>query len=103
MIVAIYRGVRGTDLALMPADGKGEPRYLTDSPAAEVGARISPDGRWLAFLSNESGRHELYLMPFEVPGPRWPITTTGVIGFDWVSEREIASLGVDGRATYAPR
>ena len=40
---------------------------LLDSPYDEGFARVSPDGRWLAYVSNESGRDEVYAQPF--PGP----------------------------------
>jgi Tol biopolymer transport system component/predicted Ser/Thr protein kinase len=98
VLVAIYRGLRGTDLAVMSADGTGEPRFLLESPAAEREGRISPDGRWLAYLSNESGRDELFLTPYTTPGPRWPLTTTGVTSFSWTSAREMTYLGIDDRA-----
>jgi hypothetical protein len=98
VLVGIYRGLRGTDVAVMSADGTGEPRFLTDSLASERGACISPDGKWLAYVSNETGRDELYLTAWGAPGPRWPLTTTGVVEFGWTSSREIACLGRDFRA-----
>jgi dipeptidyl aminopeptidase/acylaminoacyl peptidase/predicted Ser/Thr protein kinase len=98
VLVAIYRGLRGTDLAVMSADGRGEPRFLTDSLAGERDGWISPDGKWLAYLSNESGRDELFLTAYGTPGPRWPLSTTGVRVFHWTSSREITYLGSDDRA-----
>ena len=38
---------------------------------------FSPDGRWLAYQSDESGRQEIYVRPFPGPGGRWPISTDG--------------------------
>jgi Tol biopolymer transport system component len=43
----------------------------------EAGARFSPDGRWLAYTSNESGRLEVYVQPFPGPGGKWQISTEG--------------------------
>jgi Tol biopolymer transport system component len=53
----------------------GEPHPLRDSPAGERMAQISPDGKWVAFLSNESGTLEVYLMPFPGPGPKVRVST----------------------------
>jgi serine/threonine-protein kinase len=40
-------------------------------------AQISPDGKWIAYQSHESGRHEIYLQPFPGPGPRQQVSTGG--------------------------
>jgi serine/threonine protein kinase/Tol biopolymer transport system component len=39
--------------------------------------RFSPDGRWLAYVSNESGRYEIYVQPYPGPGGKWQISTEG--------------------------
>jgi len=39
--------------------------------------RLSPDGRWLAYRSNESKRSEIYVVSFPQPGGKWQISTTG--------------------------
>jgi len=43
----------------------------------EAVPRFSPDGRWLAYISNESGRYEIYVQPFPGPGGKWQISTEG--------------------------
>src|SRR5437762_6529613 len=40
-------------------------------------AEFSPDGRWLAYASNETGRYEVYVQPFPGPGGKWQISTEG--------------------------
>jgi predicted Ser/Thr protein kinase/dipeptidyl aminopeptidase/acylaminoacyl peptidase len=50
---------------------------ILQTPAYENGARISPDGRWLSYVSNESGRNEIYLMPYPGPGERVQVSTQG--------------------------
>jgi len=52
---------------------------------------VSPDGRLLAYTSDETGRPELYLQPFEAAGPRIQVTTAGVLREDWSR---------DGRLVY---
>jgi Tol biopolymer transport system component len=56
----------------------GEPKPLVATAASELGGRVSPDGRWVAYQSNESGRFEVYVRPFpNVDGGKWPISTNG--------------------------
>jgi Tol biopolymer transport system component len=43
----------------------------------EAVPRFSPDGRWLAYISNESGRYEVYVQPYPGPGGKWQISTEG--------------------------
>jgi serine/threonine-protein kinase len=50
---------------------------LVRTAAYEGGARISPDGKWLAYVSNESGQNEIYVRPFPGAGRRWSVSTTG--------------------------
>jgi serine/threonine-protein kinase len=48
------------------------------SPFAERNGTVSPDGRWLAYEANDSGRFEIYVRPFpEVNSGRWQVSTTG--------------------------
>jgi serine/threonine protein kinase len=57
------------------ADGKGTP--FLQSAANETLGRFSPDGRWIAYVSNESGKEEVYVVPFPGPGGGWQISTAG--------------------------
>ena len=54
-----------------------EIRPLLQTSAYEGGARLSPDGRWLVYISNESGQNEVYLRPFPALDRRWTISTQG--------------------------
>jgi Tol biopolymer transport system component len=56
-----------------PKPGKPEPFLVT--PFDERTPTISPDGRWLAYMSDESGRYEVYVRPFPVSGGKWQIST----------------------------
>jgi Tol biopolymer transport system component len=57
------------------ADRKAQPFLRT--PFNESVPRFSPDGRWLAYISNESGRYEVYVQPYPGPGGKWLISTEG--------------------------
>ena len=47
------------------------------TPFAERTPAFSPDGRWVTYYSNESGRYEVYVRPFPGPGGKWQISTGG--------------------------
>jgi Tol biopolymer transport system component len=47
------------------------------TPFNEAAPQFSPDGRWLAYISDESGRDEIYAQPYPGPGQKWPISTDG--------------------------
>jgi len=55
----------------------GEPTPFLSGPFIEQDAAFSPDGRWLAYASNESGSLEVYVQPFPGPGGRWQISREG--------------------------
>jgi WD40 repeat protein len=62
-------GVRLGDTTLVP---------LVNSPAPEGKVTVSPDGRWLAYMSEESGEREVYVRPFPDAGSaRWQVSATG--------------------------
>ena len=53
------------------------------TPFAERSPRFSPDGRWIAYVINESGHDEVYAQAFPGPGGRWQISTDGGVGPAW--------------------
>jgi serine/threonine protein kinase len=65
------------DLWLFPLTGGGQAVALTQTPFDEKGARFSPDGRWLAYYSNESGNREVYLRPLAETGERVRVSSGG--------------------------
>ena len=73
------------DVFMAPIDARGQPAVpLLQSPAQKLAAEISPDGRWLAYQSDESGRHEVFVRPFpNVDAGRWQISTEGCTRPAW--------------------
>jgi hypothetical protein len=67
------------DLFTMAADGKGDlsPLLNAPKPINETLARFSPDGRWFAYASNESGRPEVFVQAFPPSGGKWQVSTQG--------------------------
>jgi serine/threonine protein kinase/Tol biopolymer transport system component len=55
----------------------GTSQMFLRTPFNESVPRFSPDGRWLAYISDESGRYEIYVQPYPGPGGKWQISTEG--------------------------
>jgi serine/threonine-protein kinase len=72
----------------------GQPRPLVATPAHELSARLSADGRWLAYQSDESGRPEIYIRPFpNVDDGKWLVSRGGGVSPVWApSGRELYYL-----------
>ena len=99
------------DILSLKAEQTSQPVFQSDVPSI-AGAMISPDGRWLAHDSSESGVREIYVQPFpNVDGGKWPISTAG--GYDprWGAEgRELfymvgdsmMAVSVGGGSTFLP-
>lgn len=82
------------DLAAYDLDGDREEIPLLDGPFDEAFPRLSPDGRWLAYNSNESGRFEVYVRPFpDVEALRLAVSSNGGTSPLWTDGgREIIYL-----------
>ena len=91
------------DIWIMPLDGSGPPRPLVDSRFVEGGAQFSPDGRWFAYSSNETGRFEIYLRPISAPGTPRRVSTGGGNLARWShSGSELFYLAPDGKLMSVP-
>jgi len=73
----------GLDINYVPVAAGAVPRALLATAANERDAVISPDGRWLLYNSNESGRQEEYVVSYPGIGGKWQISTGGALGGDW--------------------
>jgi len=77
------------DLWILPLAGDRKPRPFLTTPFAENGAQFSPDGHWLAYTSNESGRNEVYVRPFPAGAGKWQISTEGGTEALWARGGEL--------------
>jgi Tol biopolymer transport system component len=67
----------GTDIWALPLSGDRKPIPFVQVPGNQFAPRFSPDGRWIAYASNESGHNEVYIQPFPPNGKRIQVS----IGF----------------------
>jgi len=73
----------GYNIWVLGLQGERKPRPFLQTPSDEYGPVFSPDGRWLAYGSDESGRQEIYVRPFPGPGGKWQISTEGGVQPAW--------------------
>jgi Tol biopolymer transport system component len=66
-----------SDVWALPLTGDRKPFSLLQTSYKEMEAVLSPDGRWIAYNSDESGRAEVYVAPFPGPGRKWQVSTSG--------------------------
>ncbi|MEP7133006.1 MAG: protein kinase [Acidobacteriota bacterium] len=83
----------GWDLWVLPTFGDRKPIPLLQTPFAETNAVFSPDGRWVAFQSNESGRPEIYVQAFPTAAGKWQISTQGGVEPFWSGDGRQITYG----------
>ncbi len=99
-IVANY----ASDLYLLPADGSAPPRPLVVNAGNKFRSAISPDGRWVAYSSDESGRFEIYVRPFpEAQASKHQVSVAGGMAPRWAaSGRELFLVDEKGDLNAVP-
>ena len=86
------------DLWVMPLSGEPTPWPVVRSPSNENDARLSPDGRWMAYTADESGRAEVYVRSFPGSDDKWQISTRGGSLPCWRADgRELFYLAPEGK------
>ena len=73
----------GVDLMAVHPSGSPAPQPLVEARGDEGDGRVSPDGKWLAYASNESGRSEVYVRSLAGNTDRWPISSGGGLSPRW--------------------
>jgi serine/threonine protein kinase len=97
----------GWDIWALPlgANGKpGQPFPVVQTNLNELEAQFAPDGKWIAYQSNETGRFEIYVQPFPGPGGRSaPISINGGSQVRWRRDgKEVFYMALDGKLMAAP-
>ena len=95
------------DIWILPIKPSGQgnerkPFVFLQTEFNEMRATFSPDGRWIAYQSDESGRHEIYIRPFPGPGGKWQVSTAGGTRPRWREDgKELFFLATDSRLMSA--
>jgi eukaryotic-like serine/threonine-protein kinase len=84
-----------SEIWLLPVEGQ-KPAAYTPTPSPVGAGCLSPDGKWMAYLSTESGAMEVYVAPFPNPTAKWRISTTGGTQPRWRADgKELFYLAPD--------
>ena len=77
--LALYQDTpeNGRDLTILPLDGDRTPVLFLSTPFQDRGVSFSPNGRWLAYVSAESGQDEIYVRPYPGPGGQETVSNGG--------------------------
>jgi Tol biopolymer transport system component len=101
LLYASARADSALDLWVLPLSGDRKPFPYLQTPASEGWGKFSPDGRWIAYTSTESGREEVYVGPFDgssssASGGKWQISTGGGSQPSWHRDgKEIFYVSLD--------
>jgi hypothetical protein len=102
----LYRSLdpqNGWDLWALPMTGERTPIAVVRGPFGERDGQFSPDGRWVAFQSDEAGRTEIYIQSFPVANGKERISTNGGTQVRWRPDgREIYYISSDLRLMAVP-
>jgi serine/threonine protein kinase len=87
----------GTNLWVLPLATR-VPFVFLETDANELWGQVSPDGRWMAYQSNDTGRYEIYVRPFPAPGGAIPISTGGGVYPRWSRDgKELYFIAPDAK------
>jgi eukaryotic-like serine/threonine-protein kinase len=93
----------GWDLWVLPVSGDKKPFPILKTPFEERDGQFSPDGKWIAYQSNESGQFEIYLQPFPGPGGKFRISSEGGAQPRWNKNgKEVFYVSLDSKMMAAP-
>jgi Tol biopolymer transport system component len=73
----------GADLWVLPLEGERKPFLFLQTPFSEHQGRFSPDGRLIAYVSNDQGRDEVYVQTFPASGNKWQVSTNVGTSAHW--------------------
>jgi Tol biopolymer transport system component len=94
----------GRDLWALELTGNDhKPRVVANTPFEEVLGQFSPDGRWVAYQTNESGRFEIVVQPFPAANGKWQVSTGGGVAPRWRADgKEIYFIAPDATMMAVP-
>jgi dipeptidyl aminopeptidase/acylaminoacyl peptidase len=103
LLYAIRHPKTGADLWALPMAGDRKPLPILQTPADETAGQFSPDGRWVAYQSNESKPAQIYVQPFRGPGGPWQVSTAGGSQPRWRPDgKELFYVAADARLMAVP-
>ena len=98
LLYSTHNANAACDIWALPMMGEQKPFTVLQSSFDEIQGQFSPDGRWLAYSSNESGRYEIYVRTFPEVGGKWMVSAAGGMQPRWRRDgRELFYVAPDTR------
>ena len=89
---------RGDELSILPLTGEMKPYRFYRSEYEQSQGTFSPDGKWIAYSSKETGETEVYVQPFPAKGEKWKVSAGGGAQARWRRDgKELFYRTVDGK------
>ena len=96
----MYR--QGNDFWMLGMSGQQKPARWTNTPFDEANGQFSPNGKWVAYTSNESGKYEMFVQAFQGSG-KWTVASGGGVQPRWRADgKELFYLGPDTSLRAVP-
>jgi serine/threonine protein kinase len=76
-VLAFTENTPDNDIMLLSVNGERKQQPFANTDFSEWGPAFSPDGRWIAYVSDEQGRYDVYVQPYPQTGERWKVSTEG--------------------------
>jgi dipeptidyl aminopeptidase/acylaminoacyl peptidase len=96
--LAYIRSAGNPNVWLLPVEGGRKPTPFLQSKFFEFNGQFSPDGRWIAYTSNESGQNQVYVQPFPPNGAKWQVSVAGGDRARWRRDgKELFYIAADQR------
>ena len=98
IIVSVLSPKTKGDVWVVPTFGDRKPFPYLQTESAELYSRLSPNGQWLAYTSDESKRNEIYVQTFPTAGGKWQVSINGGDRSVWSRDgKELYFIGADGK------
>jgi outer membrane protein assembly factor BamB len=103
LLYTVLNPKTGVDLWALPLDGDKKPFPVLQGASDEMDAQFSPDGRWIAYESNQSGQAEIFVRPFPESRGQWQSSTAGGTQPRWRADaKELFYVSREGRLMATP-
>jgi eukaryotic-like serine/threonine-protein kinase len=102
LLCTLQPATGGSQLVLLSSSGSKLTRFLT-TKTSETNGQISPDGKWVAYASNESGDWEIYVTTYPTAAGKWQVSRSGGTEPSWRGDgKEIFYIGPGSMLTAVP-